>query len=95
MREKKRRNLRRRRPRPLYKKMVKTAMACLKQRPGATRQQIERKVMNIYKKQGVDNPKHKESVNYAISGLMKTRCIKKRGPRYQIVTACERYIKLQ
>lgn len=89
-----RKRRRRRRRRPLYKCMVKTAMACLKRKPGATRQQIERKVMNIYKKRGLNDLKHPKSVKRAISGLMKTRCVRKRGPRsrprYQIEPECAR-----
>jgi hypothetical protein len=91
---KKRRRRTRQEQQPLHKRIVKTAMVCLKQRPGATHQQIEHKLMNIYKKEGLDQEKHKESIKQAISELMKTHCIKKRGPYYQIVCASERYFTL-
>lgn len=55
------------RRRPLYKCMVKTAMAYTKRTPGATREQIERKIMTLYKNRGLDSSKHPKFVKRAIS----------------------------
>lgn len=90
----KQRRIKERRQRPLYKCMVKTAITCLLQNPKSTRQQIERKVTNIYKKQGLDHAKHKKSIKRAVAGLIKTCSLKKREPHYQIVSACTRCIML-
>jgi len=70
--------------------MVKLAMACLKHKPGATHEEIQRKVMSIYRKRGLDDSKHPKAVRRAIRSLMKARCVHKRGSRYQIVPRCAR-----